>query len=1787
MRLCGMRLRLARLCGILWLPALAAEGTGAPPPPALWPSDAAELLGEALARHHMMSNSGAPSDGGNAFEQVRTDPAGGEAPEGALLGSLSRALELSSSADREQFWQHLQQQGLWTDDEPTDAPSAPEPTTAAGTSQTGHGGAEVAVGERAGGRDGRGAGVAPGGLRGGDAPRAQGQRQRPASPRSPPNNEWGVESSARRRTQAGMLIGSCVNDTELSDNTLASDLEVRVEIDASSDLNLLIGHVARILLQDKMGFNVTLVPRHNSHHSIQRVSDGDVHLNFQVGLESARDYALYTKLVERDELTQDLGATGFSTTSGLFLANSASLDPVIASAVASSGGMACMYRDYWRTYTKPHVLQHMLSVHDVLPGMEHGSVVCNASRAAQGFCTDVRPGHAGKYYSSSACDSDGYSRKNSSRPCRALLAHYPHYESAVVEQLVNNLGHLGFEFGVVWLGANATNEIMHRAQRGEIFLFHHWYPATLFAGVNSMFTRLDLPTHDRGQWSAPSSALPTGPISTSFLPTVGLKLMNAAITTLVSRFTNDSLCDLLPYHVAGTPCVENTGALLKDFVQNFVLLEEHVDQLLALANYEERGNAFACAGIETQQNCTLQHEQIACSWVQQHPIVWDVFMPAHKHCDVGEHVDVNGALEARCVPCEVGRYQGHTSNLHQCRACEAGKYADATGSEICTGCSAGRYGTLEGAGASSQCNDCAVGRFQPQSGSTSCDDCAPGQFQASRAKAYCYACSTGEYQPFPRSTNCSSCPESEKACAVVLTTDGKLTEVCQYKQSARESCVCNAGLYRNSSGGCSPCPEGAYCCMCPEVAGCYDPAMGPCNLTRLELNAQRCNSTCCGPDEDGEPDSEVYTVSDGPYCVSGTPKPLAQPGFFEHAPSGWHPHPPGYNLTSSERFKDYLAAAKKTGENSSENVFLACNLFLPTTKLRTAVDWEYQGCLGGPPDLSIVQIRSDPGAEGNRCAGGNFGWLCGGCPEGWFRVTTGRCIECQDTEWAWTLMTTLLVIGFFVVIPVLFNVIYYMVSDKNAAQYMVYVRLVVDLCVVLFLVYSSLLRYWPRELLWGWQRTDGHSQMEDISSLFFGLECGYNWGFEKRYLTYLFLPFILVCGLSFQIVFVWFVYTYDNTEILVDGDDDPRMAWKLMLLNMSSQERKEALTMQNRAEDMRNEPSPDDIISYQELVNEAEELKPKLEVMGVANRKGNCLNSIARCLGSCLPDGRTPRGARIAWAAPKEQDGWNRFVNHCIQVYTFLLVLLYITLVNYSLTVFDCSTSNQHSALGNYKYMEWEPTIRCSWDDPVWPRVAVIGGILGGFYTVMIPGGLLITFLMNKEAAMRGDMAYLQKFGFLLKPYKPEAYYWEIVNLSRKGFLSCIIKLTTSTPFMCGCYALAVLCVIIAQQAHVRPYKYEKHNTAAVCVLGLGVLNFFSSLIFISDVATLSQNRVLLIMNAIFAFWMVVWVFGGAAKDILMYLRFQVFIFRCESTGRADIEVESMWLAVDKPGLVTLKWYDMLVTRNRYSHLVTHTTRLTAADEAAAKQRLTEIKELMHVEKDKNAVKKLTAEKKELDDTLMIALPVPKDKEKEELRGEDWGDEERIPTRIATMDQNAAHNLWQGFHASFARFVADIRRRRIAPNYLEELATRDKETKSARLMFMEMDEDGGGSLDRKEIKELCCRLNPKLKITEEFLNKAMNDMDEDGSGEVDLEEFTQWWATKGSSKSSSASDGVAAERISQELADEAAAFAEGERDTGACSSCVHVCDHIVKVSSCCPQWILASTSTISRRVRSC
>ena len=133
--------------------------------------------------------------------------------------------------------------------------------------------------------------------------------------------------------------------------------------------------------------------------------------------------------------------------------------------------------------------------------------------------------------------------------------------------------------------------------------------------------------------------------------------------------------------------------------------------------------------------------------------------------------------------------------------------------------------------------------------------------------------------------------------------------------------------------------------------------------------------------------------------------------------------------------------------------------------------------------------------------------------------------------------------------------------------------------------------------------------------------------------------------------------------------------------------------------------------------------------------------------------------------------------------------------------------------------MESSPLVACSLDDPEWRFLAAVGGLATITYTVAIPAVLLTIFVRNKESALRGDMSYMQRYGFLLKPYRQECYYWEIVNIARKALLSCLVRMLTSQPFLSGFSCAAVLFVIIYHQAGVRPYKYAKHNDCAIFIL--------------------------------------------------------------------------------------------------------------------------------------------------------------------------------------------------------------------------------------------------------------------------------------------------------------------------------------------------------------------------------
>lgn len=69
-----------------------------------------------------------------------------------------------------------------------------------------------------------------------------------------------------------------------------------------------------------------------------------------------------------------------------------------------------------------------------------------------------------------------------------------------------------------------------------------------------------------------------------------------------------------------------------------------------------------------------------------------------------------------------------------------------------------------------------------------------------------------------------------------------------------------------------------------------------------------------------------------------------------------------------------------------------------------------------------------------------------------------------------------------------------------------------------------------------------------------------------------------------------------------------------------------------------------------------------------------------------------------------------------------------------------------------------------------------------------------------------------------------------------------------------------------------------------------------------------------------------------------------------------------------------------------------------------------------------------------------------------------------------------------------------------------------KERERVHAMFMKTDVDGGGFLDKEEIRGLTARL--KIEFSDDQLAQAMKEMDPDDNNEVGFEEFEAWWFLK-------------------------------------------------------------------------
>jgi hypothetical protein len=1165
---------------------------------------------------------------------------------------------------------------------------------------------------------------------------------------------------------------------------------------------------------------------------------------------------------------------------------------------------------YIMTYTRPDILQTMLRADAVEPysyttGDKTGQFACNAS-AGRGFCGDN-----GIYYSKMCNNVTGMSLVDPSRPCRALIAHQPSFDPAVNEQLINNLD---LEIGIVYAGPDAADEILQRTRTGETFLFYHWTPSWLVSKNN--LTRVQLQQHNWREWDDDASESPDGPISSDFVANPPMKLANA------------ELMDLHPH--------------LKDFLQLFTLNEQHADELLQLSG-------DVCDTVDSLPECAELHERVACAWLSEHDYLWPSFIPEHAHCAVGEHVTKVGLCSGEqsdqfsvnctigCVACPAGQYQDKSSYQNHCKGCPAGSYAAQEGQVECTLCVPGKYTDAINSTSSDSCLDCSVGMYQDLPGMSRCMSCTEGTYQAAVGKTYCDSCTVGQYQPEDQSAGCLDCPANARACRVEMQ-NGVPKRVCRNQETTKDSCTCDPGHFLGASGKCEACPVGAFCCMCEEIAGCYDSELGDCDVELLRDNMRRRNSTCSGD------------------CVSGSPRPMPMYGYFRIDLSLDSVEHPVLKPTEDLQKEEIAEAPSHTKccdwmkRNSSHDTwkrdpeFVACNLRLPNTQLRTAVDPDYQGCTGGPSTT---------------CTNGSKGFLCRECEPYHYLAFTGKCVHCGgdggDGTGAKVLQICLFLFFFFILIPMFFLLFFFSVSDKSANQFMVYPRLLIDLLVVLYLLYSSLFRYWPHELI-GYTIHDGRSRVEFFNNLF--MECSFDWGFTARYYAYLFMPVIVTVGVLLQIGFVWFLKEYNDSDARLDtvGDDADSADFGNVAVN--------------------------------------------------TGKSSGCLNGLARSIAAKMPTTNTSRGRRIAWAPPQDAEEWAAWKDHARQILLLWFCMLYVTLVNYSLTVYDCSDSNGHvTALGGkgIKFMEEEASIACSMDDPRYQVLLIGCAISTVCYTLALPITLGTVFYRRKDEAKRGEITYMRRYGFLLKPYKNETYYWEIVNISRKALLSITVKLSTHNPTVCASWGMTILFFIIAHQAKMRPYKYEKHNTCAITVLSTSLLNFFSSVVFISDLPTLWQKQVLIWINVALILFCFCWAFFGALHDIYNFGRYFWFTLNCEVNGRAEEEKQVMWEVVDLPGLISLVWYDVLVVRNRYSHTTTRETVLGKESDPATEE---------------------AAQKAIEDDELNL------------LRTQVYNGE-AYTLKSSPQSQHEATKAFEQFHKHFARFVARVQPAAVSPHFLD------------------------------------------------------------------------------------------------------------------------------------------------------
>lgn len=732
---------------------------------------------------------------------------------------------------------------------------------------------------------------------------------------------------------------------------------------------------------------------------------------------------------------------------------------------------------------------------------------------------------------------------------------------------------------------------------------------------------------------------------------------------------------------------------------------------------------------------------------------------------------------------------------------------------------------------SAWCRGCPAGRYSQRG--ARCEACPAGKYQDATGANLCYDCAVGQYQSQEGQVQCTRCHAHASTCSVEIhAMFGGLQERCESGATSANACTCEPGYIARVPGVCEACPFGGVCCLCKQTAGCYNSAYGTCDFDALMRNFEEFGHTCPGEDR----------------CFSGTSVALPRPGYE-------------YDLLVPGDAGFLLTAASM---NQTGGVLLACNTMAAGQYKDTLQNsFAKQNCLGGP---------------NNSCSEGHSGTLCATCDHGWYLTREGHCDKCLNPERSRIVVLTIGITVIFFAAPLSWGVLYWMVADKDSSQFLIYTRLLIDHFQLLS-INTGIRAAWPWELLSIYHA----SESAGLNLDFLEMECAFGWRYAAKYNWFLMLPvfffgeILLITG-AVRLV-CW--YRIRAVQRYVQQMEEFALA-EDAAKPLSEQKTR---TLANAFAEL--DPEGDGFVTVDKLQElgrmcgvpldaaiDVRNLLHYIDPMGTGRISSETWASFVAVSWYRLSQQteaeaaeerrKDPLGTRLATSicrifaelhlrtegliplVPETTDNWEKVKDHAIQIFLMLMMMAYITLAKWGISVFDCF--EQPNKPGTFN-LDDAPYIQCFTSE--WYKLSALGGFAILLYVIGLPILITYIFFANYMRLRMGDMQCLQRYGFLYKPYRSGSPGWEVVILVRKSLLVLLTKMRSQSPYMQGVWSLVVYAFVIVVQARVAPYRQLRHTNMANYFVSVNALAVFSSLIFTSNIPSKSQQAALLHINLV------------------------------------------------------------------------------------------------------------------------------------------------------------------------------------------------------------------------------------------------------------------------------------------------------------------------------------------------